>query len=238
MGRVQCSKHGMAGIIETCAHVAEDLDRSLLGDFTQVAILGKLLLCPACMQAGGFKKFAAKLEDWQSLLAKENDELWTEYVAQYERVPGRRIYCSEYVATAMVDSARKRGLPDPFKVYENTVNSNQSDITTEIGQLLNSRYTFPVSIIDKRQSSMRVVPGNYRLPLIVKFYYIEDQETQDGIVGLLYNYFCGSPLYQICIEFWQAEVWTTWKNERTGTSGRSKGEELLLRKVYMNCSQS
>jgi len=43
-------------------------------------------------------------------------------------------------------------------------------------------------------------------------------------------------LNQVKVEFWEAEIWNTWSNPKTGTSGASRGKEIMLREVYLNCA--
>jgi hypothetical protein len=236
MGRTRCEKHGLAGVTETCVHVAEYVDRSSFGDFLKISAYGELFLCHACMEAGGFERFRSETGEWRNLVLDGPEDLCDEYEAQYERIMGRRIYCSECVAAAQVEHARRSGQPDPFPVYENTITANNPELVEKLKTALDANFKIPRSIVNKDQTALFVMAGHYRTPLVVKAYYIHDQAEQDRLIDFVKQLFNGPPFYQARIELWDAEVWTTWTNARTGASGGSRGNETLLREAYVNCS--
>lgn len=233
MGIIICPKHGRAGLVESCAHVGETLDEGLFGNFEKLNVFGTMLLCHRCFDDLGFSGYLnIKTKDFSSW----NNPLFERYERDYERIPGRRALCAECVAAAEVADSRRKGKCDPFPVFERTITSNDKATIGEIEDQIGSNFDFRKSIVAEDKAACFVIPGTYRKPLTVKVYYVTDRFEQDKIKSFLLSLLEGRQMNEAKVEFWEAEIWTSWTNDKTGTQGHKRGAEVLLREEYLNCA--
>ena len=132
-------------------------------------------------------------------------------------------------------AGRRNGQPDPFPVYENTITANNPAPAEKLKKLLNVNFKVRKSIVNKDGPALFVEQGHYRTPLVVKAYYVHDRAEQDRLIDFVKRFFQDPPFFQARVELWDTEVWTTWTNDRTGSSGGIRGNEILLREAYVNC---
>jgi hypothetical protein len=237
MGLYLCKKHGRAGIVEACPHAADTISEGHYGQFHRIEFFGTLLVCQECLRnydLANFKGlpsyFASELPDYDDAV-----EAFTEI---YERLEGRRVFCSECVAAAEVTQARREGRPDPYPVYERTLTENHREILNELEAHLIDRVEFQFSKVNhaERRKAVFVHGGNYRQPVTVTIYYVTTTDDQDFIVLLVANFLAKFELNQAKAVFFAEEVWITWSNPEKGTSGGRRGEEKLLRETFINCA--
>ncbi len=232
MTLVICPKHGAHGIIELCPHAADLVDKGCYNTFHTIEICTTLLVCEECLQKYDLGKF----KDCSSILDDDyDDDLVDAYFEAYEQLEGRQIECRECVAAAEVKQARKNGEPDPFPVYERTLNSNHRDILDLLKAHLTSNFKFQHSVVEKQEPACFIYGGGYREPLTVKVYYVTAETEQNYIIGLVKNFLADFELNQGRILFYEKEVWVTWSNPEQGTSGGSRGDERLLQNSFINC---
>jgi hypothetical protein len=233
MGIVICEAHGRAGLVETCLHVAKEIDNRRYGQFYHA---GTLLVCEECLHKYHLERFEDNVLAAKGIFRIwDNDELLEAYFEAYEQIQDRTVHCSECIAVAKVEQARRNGEDDPFPTYDKTLNSHSIEVIKELQNLLIENFHFQESIVVENHLAIYVEPGAYTYPLTVKIYYVTVDAEQNRIVNFIDDFFRGHELNQVKIEFFEAEVWETWSNPEKGTSGGKRGEEKLLRKVYLNC---
>lgn len=98
MGIMICKTHGRVGFVETCQHVAQQIDSGKIPAGHRFTNLVDLLICDECYDRFGFEQFSdlAKLPPEES--AKMDDSRWQAFEAAYEAVKGRRSHCLKCVA--------------------------------------------------------------------------------------------------------------------------------------------
>ncbi|MCP4215719.1 MAG: hypothetical protein GY765_13785 [bacterium] len=238
MGKMINKIHGRSGFLEACSHVAEEIDNNRYGQFHQA---GTLLVCEACLRKYHLERLEG-IEPANKGISSfwENEELLEEYFEAYDQVPDsdRNIRCSECVAVAKVEQARRNGEDDPFPTYEKTLNSHNSEIIQELKNLLMVNFQFRNSIVIDNESSLRIAAGGYRYPLTVTIYYVTNEDDQNRIVNTIDVFFHDKELNQAKILFYEAEVWETHSNHEDGRIGGRRGEEKLAREVILNCQGS
>jgi hypothetical protein len=159
------------------------------------------------------------------------------YEEAYKRLEGRRVGCAECVAAAEVSQARKEGRPDPYPVYERTLTHNQRKVLDDLKQYLARNFIFPRSSIgsDRDKPALFIEERNYRWLMTVKVYYVMDAQEQDRIAGLVADFLRKVERNQCRLIFLEAEVWHTWSNPEKGISGAYRGQEKLIREIFVNC---
>jgi hypothetical protein len=227
-----CKKHGRAGLVEFCPHVADVIASGNYCHFHRIEVLGTLLVCSQCLRKYGLEQFERR----RSYIEEPDDGLIDAYEKSYECLEERRQGCAECVAAAEVAQARKDGKPDPFPVYERTLTANQQATLYELKAclLLNFKFQPSVRDADRRTPAMFLAGGNYRWPMTLTIYYITVPEEQDRIASLVANFLRGMELNQGKIIFFEAEVCITKSNYGAGTSHSYRGHEVLLREIYLN----
>jgi hypothetical protein len=222
---------------EVCPHVGDLIAQDRYGDFHLIDMLGRLLVCEECWHAYGLQQFA-NCPNWaESNFEHPNDEVLDAYFEIYERLEGRRVECAECVAAAEVTQSRRDGKPDPFPVFERTLTENRRDVLDRLEAHLIRNFAFKPSIVEhfRKEQAAFVHGGNYRRPLAVTVYYVTVRDDQDRIASLAADFLAAFELNQCLLQFFETEVWTTWFNAETRTSGGYRGKETLLGEIYLNC---
>jgi hypothetical protein len=57
MGIMICKTHGRVGFVETCSHIAKQIDGRKLPNGRRLNILGNLFVCNNCFNSLGFERF-------------------------------------------------------------------------------------------------------------------------------------------------------------------------------------
>jgi hypothetical protein len=94
MGIVLCDIHGHGAIVETCRHVAEQIDSGMRPTGQRFTVLTELFICDDCFETLGFERFRRFL----NLPAEEFIDIDDASAAPLEEactsLEGRRIFCS------------------------------------------------------------------------------------------------------------------------------------------------
>lgn len=102
MGLTLCKKHGRTGFTETCAHVADAIEKGQSGKFHEITILGKMLVCDSCFKSLGLEKFRNLNLKWPREHLEVSDAVLDEYEVAYELIEDRGTYCSKCLAETRV----------------------------------------------------------------------------------------------------------------------------------------
>jgi hypothetical protein len=57
MGVMMCKTHGRVNFVETCSHIAKQIDSQHLPRGRRLTIMGHLFVCEACFVSLGFDRF-------------------------------------------------------------------------------------------------------------------------------------------------------------------------------------
>ncbi|MGO9487161.1 MAG: hypothetical protein ACLPX9_21735 [Rhodomicrobium sp.] len=233
MGICICEKHGRAGIVEVCPHAGDLIDKGRYGDFHLIDVLGLLLVCEECFRGYNLQQFENRPRFWEH----PDEQAEEAYLGIYERLEGRRVKCAECVATAEVAQARRDGKPDPFPVFERTLTANHREVLEQLEAHLIHNFDFEPSIVEhqRKERAVFVQGGNYREPLTVTVYYVTAADKQEQIASLIADFLAAFELNQCRIRFFQAEIWITTYNAEKRPSGAYRGQETLLREIFLNC---
>jgi hypothetical protein len=232
MGIVQCKKHGRAGIIELCSHASEIIDSGSFDHFHEIIVLNKLLVCESCFCQYGLARFQGR-DFLEAKSDKEAEELLDAYDEATNQLGETDIKCAECVAAAEVNQARKAGRCDPFPVYERTLTSNHRETLRRLEEYLVGNFDFQPSLLEPQEQkrAVFVFAGSYRKPMTVAVYYVTRADKQDLIVKLISEFLADFSLNQSRIVFYEAELTNT--SSLTGVTRR--GEERILREIFVNC---
>jgi|GEM_PF-2160020 hypothetical protein len=98
MGIMICKTHGRVGFMETCSHVAKQIDDRKLPNGRRLNILGNLFVCDNCFNSLGFELFMSLADLPFEEAIKVDDGRWEAFDAAYEAIEGRRLFCLKCVA--------------------------------------------------------------------------------------------------------------------------------------------
>lgn len=98
MGITICKVHGQAEIIETCSHVAEQIDGRTAPRGRRFSIQSHMLICDDCFDSFGFERFISLADLPVEEAISVDDGRWEAYEAAYESIKGWRIFCVKCVA--------------------------------------------------------------------------------------------------------------------------------------------
>jgi len=98
MGIIICEPHGRIGFVETCSHVAKQIDERKLPSGRRLTILSNLFVCDDCFHSLGFERFVslARLPIEEAI--DVDDGSWQAFEAAYEAIDGLRLFCLKCVA--------------------------------------------------------------------------------------------------------------------------------------------
>jgi hypothetical protein len=95
LGIMICEAHGQVGFVETCPHVAKQIDDRKTPTGHRLAVLGNLFVCGECFNSLGFEQFTnLSLETTLEV----DGARWEAFSAAYDAIEGRRTYCLKCVA--------------------------------------------------------------------------------------------------------------------------------------------
>ena len=98
MGITICKTHGRVGFVETCAHVAKEIDGGSVPSGHRLTIMGNLFVCDDCFNALGFQRFASLADLLLGEIIRVTDGRMEAYEAAYEAIEGRRSFCLKCLA--------------------------------------------------------------------------------------------------------------------------------------------
>jgi hypothetical protein len=232
MGIVQCKKHGRAGIVELCSHASEIIGSGSFDHLREIVVLNKLLVCERCFDQHGLARFQGR-DFLETKSDKEAEELLDAYDEAVNQLGETDVKCAECVAAAEINQARKAGRCDPFPVYERTLTSNHRETLRRLEEYLVGNFDFQPSLLDPQEQkrAVFVFAGGYRKPMTVAVYYVTRTDKQDYIVKLISEFLTDFSLNQSKIVFYESEL----INTSSFTDVTSRGEERILREVFVNC---
>jgi hypothetical protein len=99
MGIMICKTHGRVGFVETCSHVAKQINDRKLPDGRRFTIfISNLFVCDVCYNSLGFERFISlaclPLEE----VIMVDDGRLQAFEAAYNALEGRRLFCLKCVA--------------------------------------------------------------------------------------------------------------------------------------------
>ena len=93
MGITHCSIHGRSEIVETCVHIAEQVDSGKHPSGHRFNILGNVFLCQECFENMGLPSIAGLLDiPLPDHTEDEHMDVW-EKVHGTLQVKGSRVFC-------------------------------------------------------------------------------------------------------------------------------------------------
>jgi hypothetical protein len=98
MGIMICHAHGDVAFVETCSHVAGQLDAGKRPHGRRFSILSEMMICDDCFELLGFEQFISLADLPVEEAIDVDDGRWEAYEAAYERLEGRRVFCVKCVA--------------------------------------------------------------------------------------------------------------------------------------------
>ncbi len=105
MGIMICETHGQVGFVETCAHVARQIDARRLPDGHRLTIMGNMFVCDDCYNSLGFDRFVSLANLSLEEVVTVDDGRMEAFEAAYNRIEGRRAFCLKCVADLECSSA-------------------------------------------------------------------------------------------------------------------------------------
>lgn len=231
MGRIICEKHGKQGFREVCEHIHYEYLQNIYREHSEF-ILGEfytITVCELCWKNQDLERFQNFAEisfddflDLEEEKAKPMEDKWSQV---YNSV-NRRAWCVQCIAEVCVNSARKKGEPDPFPVFDNTLSANQQDRIDMLEKDLTDHFKIP-------SSSLSTMSGAFTYPLTLTIYNCVDEKEQNDIVNFVGKFLEQTSLNQAKINFFEEKVWITTKTQLG--FHHQRGEEKLLREVNLNC---
>ena len=116
MGIIHCQTHGNATIVETCPHVAEEINNERYGQFYWA---GLALVCEDCLHKHRLERLnSLSVQGIPSLWWDDaGDELLEMYLDATDQIQvhhGWTALCEHCIAALQVKQARKNRQDDPF----------------------------------------------------------------------------------------------------------------------------
>ena len=248
MGITICSKHGRQGFREMCEHVDAEFTQGNYKQFRSLVFWLDMLVCDRCWEKYNLERY----ENHPDIVGnffyeiEEDSPITKDYENIYNEMQ-RRIWCWQCIAEVQVSTARKNKEPDPFPVYEKTLNENQQDVINEFYKFLTTHFQFQQSTTQhfltlkdlflRNPLAVYIRAGAYTYPLTLTIYYVVSEIEQEKIIQIVNEFFHNKELNQVKLEFYEAEIWDTISGINTEASGVRKGNEKLCNEVYLNCYQ-
>jgi hypothetical protein len=98
MGIMICEIHGRVGFVETCSHVAKQIDERKVPTGRRFRILGNLFVCDDCYNSLGFERFISLADLALEEAIMVDDGRWEASEAAYKAIEGRRGFCLKCLA--------------------------------------------------------------------------------------------------------------------------------------------
>ena len=98
MGIMICKTHGRVGFVETCSHVAKQIDDRKVPSGRRFRLLGNLFVCDDCYTSLGFERFISLADLPLEEAVMIDDGRWEAISAAYEAIEGRRAFCLKCLA--------------------------------------------------------------------------------------------------------------------------------------------
>ena len=93
MGIMICKAHGRVQFVETCSHIAKQIDDGKAPCGRRFTILGNLFICDDCFDSLGFERFTSLADFPPEESVKIDDGRWEAFDTAYEAIDGRQGFC-------------------------------------------------------------------------------------------------------------------------------------------------
>ena len=243
MGIILCQKHGRQGFYLYCEHIDAEFKQDIYHKYRDFALseLPGIIVCDKCWTAHNLDRFQKFIEMPLDEFLDLDDEITKPVEVEWDKIYNSvnpSPWCGECVAEVMVQDARRKNEPPLFQAFESTLTQKQKETVDELEQKLKDNFIFQKSVVWETRfqdrASVFVSAGAYSYPLTIQIYYKTDENEQNKIVQFVDDFLQKTKLNQAKIEFWEAENWIATEN-RFGLHNYHRGEEKLLREVYLNC---
>lgn len=243
MGIILCEKHGRQGFYIYCEHIDAEFKRDIYHEYRHSALSGMpgIIVCDECWKTHDLDRFREfeemPLDDFSALADETVKSVEDEWNKAYNSI-NTHPWCNECVAEVIIKDARRKNETLPFRIFERTLTQNQSETIEELEEKLKDNFNFEKSVFWKTQfqdrASIFVRAGAFSYPLQIQIYYIIDENKQNEIIRFVEDFLQDAELNQAKVEFWEVENWIATEN-RFGLNNYHRGEEKLLREVFLNC---
>ena len=99
MGIMICTIHGRVGFVETCSHVAKEIDGGKMPSGHRLTIMGcNLFVCDDCFNFLGFERFASLAELSLDEIIAVTDDRMEAFEEAYQAIESRRGFCLKCIA--------------------------------------------------------------------------------------------------------------------------------------------
>jgi hypothetical protein len=99
MGIMICKTHGRVGFVETCSHVAKQINDRKLPDGRRFTIfIGNFFICDVCYNSLEFERFISLANLPIEEVIMVEDGRFQAFEAAYNALEGRRLFCLKCVA--------------------------------------------------------------------------------------------------------------------------------------------
>jgi len=98
MGIMICNTHGRVGFVETCSHVAKQIDDRKYPVGRRFTILSNLFVCEECFSSLRFERFISLADLPVSDAVAVDDGRWEAFEEAYNAIKGRRLFCVKCVS--------------------------------------------------------------------------------------------------------------------------------------------
>jgi hypothetical protein len=94
MGFMNCKTHGRVAFVESCSHVARQIDDANFPSGRRFTILTHRFVCDDCYDLLGFDRFVGLAGlPAEQILDDAHADLWEAFEAAYILIEGRRLFC-------------------------------------------------------------------------------------------------------------------------------------------------
>jgi hypothetical protein len=243
MALIRCKKHGLQGFSEVCVDIDTEYNQDIYREHRDFCIgeLYGILVCEECWNKHNLDRFQTYLkmsfDDFLDLDEEEAKPIEEEWDKVYQTV-NRKGWCIQCVAEIRVKQARKKGEPEPFPTYERTLTQLQQEKIDELKASLLTNFKFQnsvdVKIYRQEHSAVFLQAGSFTSPLTIKIYYVFSEKEQSLILDFVNELLSKTESNQAKIMFLESENWIKTEHP-SGTISHFKGEEKILKEVYLNC---
>lgn len=239
-----CEKHGRQGFEQVCEHIDAEFKQEIYPETHRLNFWEIILVCNECWENYEIEKFESHPELKGKSYFDIDDELdedspiFKKYVEVQEKLnKNLKGWCIQCIKEVKVKTWRREGKLDPFPVFERTLTEAQNETVIELEKNLVENFQFQNSLFWKTQFQDRpaisIRAGAFTYPLTVTIYYVVSEKEQNQIVKFVEGFLRQTELNQCRILFYEAENWTSEKNQFDLLNWH-RGEEKILREVRLN----
>jgi hypothetical protein len=98
MGITICEIHGRVGFVETCSHIADQIENGTVPSGRRFTILANLFICDKCFHSSGFEQIISLKDLALEEQVKTDDGCWEAIEKAYESIERRSTFCLKCLA--------------------------------------------------------------------------------------------------------------------------------------------